>query len=104
MLIVPLQATPSQKVSVQLGGQDVGLKVYQKATGLYMDVYLSDTLLLGGIICQNLNRIVRSLYFGFLGDLMFLDNQGMDDPDYTGLGGRFSLMYIEASELPSGEG
>lgn len=103
-LAIPLQATPSQTVSVTLSGQAAQLNIYQKRSGLYMDVLVNNTLIIGGVICENLNRIVRSLYLGFLGDLIFLDNQGTSDPDYTGLGARFTLVYILPGELPPGQG
>lgn len=32
-------------------------------------------IVIGDAICQNLNRIVRSLYLGFSGDVAFIDNQ-----------------------------
>lgn len=102
--IVPLEAKPNQVVTVQLGGQTAQLHVYQKSTGLFMDVYVNAVLVVGGVICQNLNRIIRSRYFGFEGDLCFIDNQGKTDPYYTGLGDRYSLAYLEASELAPGVG
>lgn len=101
---IPMQATPSQTLQVTLSGQAAQLNIYQKRSGLYMDVLVNNTLIIGGVICENLNRIVRSLYLGFLGDLMFLDNQGASDPDYTGLGARFTLVYILPGELPPGQG
>lgn len=104
MLIVPLQAVPNQTLAVLLSNQACQLNVYQKAFGLYMDVLVSNKLIIGGVICQNLNRIVRSLYFGFQGDFWFSDQQGTSDPDYTGLGTRFVLQYLEPSDLPLGVG
>lgn len=103
MQIIPVQAVPSQHVTAVLGGQYVQINLYQKQPyGLFMDVLLNNVLLLAGVICQNLNPIIRSAYLGFVGDLVFIDNQGSDDPDYTGLGARFSLAYLEASDLPAG--
>ncbi len=64
-----------------------------------MDVLVNDVLIIGGVICQNLNRIVRSLYLGFIGDFAFVDTQGDLDPYYAGLGTRYYLMYFTASEL-----
>ena len=40
-----------------------------------------------------------SSYLGFVGDLMFSDTQGTSDPSSPGLGTRYLLMYIEASDL-----
>jgi hypothetical protein len=91
--IIPLQAVPNQTVNVSLGKQACSLHVYQKAFGLFMDVYANGSLIIGGVICENANRIVRDAYLGFVGDLAFWDLQGASDPDYTGLGGRFLLFY-----------
>src|ERR1700678_364286 len=104
MLIVPLQPVASQTLNVQLAGQNCQLNVYQKSTGLFMDVYVAGALIIAGVICENLNRIVRSLYLGFIGDFCFLDTQGTTDPYYTGLGSRYQLCYVEVSDLPAGEG
>lgn len=107
MLIVPLQPVPNQQVAVLLAGQSCELVVQQKFFGLFMNVSVNNALIIGGVLCENRNRIVRSLYLGFIGDFIFIDNQGSEDPVYTGLGGalaRFSLAYLEASELPAGQG
>ena len=91
--IVPLSATPSQALSISLGGQPCQLNVYQKAFGLYVDVFVNDALIIGGVVARNLTRIVRSAYLGFAGDLYFVDATGQDDPAYQGLGTRFFLIY-----------
>jgi hypothetical protein len=105
--VIPLRPVPNQTLQVQLGGQNCTLNIYQYAYGLFMTVYVGDTLIIAGVICENMNRIVRSLYLGFDGDLTFIDQQGTDDPIYTGFGdqsARFQLLYIPASDLPAGVG
>lgn len=104
MQIIPLQPIPNQTLSVTLDGQVSQIDCYQTAFGLFLDLYVDNVLIIGSVICENLNRIVRSLYLGFQGDLAFIDNQGSTDPVYTGLGTRYSLAYIEASELLPNEG
>lgn len=99
MQLIPLQATANQTVSVQLSGQSCTLNVYQKSTGLFMDVLVNDVLIIGGVLCENLNRIVRSTYLGFIGDFAFVDTQGTLDPYYEGIGSRYYLIYLNASEL-----
>jgi hypothetical protein len=99
---VPLQATPSQTLTTTLGGQGCQLNVYQKSTGLFMDVIVNNVLIIGGVVCENLNRIVRSAYLGFIGDFVFLDTQGTSDPTYTGLGSRYVLIYLTAADLAAG--
>lgn len=104
MQIVPLQATPSQTLTVTLANQVCTIDVYQTLYGLFMDLYVNNSLIVGGVICQNLNRIVRSLYLGFSGDFVFNDTTGTTDPVYTGLGAQYQLKYLAASDLPNGEG
>lgn len=99
MQVVPISATPSQTVSVSLGGQACSLKISQKSTGVFMDVYVNEVLIIGGVICENKNRIVHSLYLGFIGDLAFFDTQGTDDPDYTGMGTRWILIYLAPGDI-----
>lgn len=93
---IPLQAVKSQTVAVQLGGQSCRIKVHTRTFGLFVDLYVNDALVIGGVLALNNNRIVRSAYLGFTGDLYFWDTQGSDDPDYTGLSDRFELLYDEA--------
>jgi hypothetical protein len=104
MFIIPLQPTPSQVVSVELNNQSCQINIYQKLTGLYCDLFVDNALIIGGVICQNLNSIVRDSYFGFIGDFCFLDNHGDTDPYYTGLGNgrndeRYSFLYLEPGEV-----
>jgi hypothetical protein len=99
MLIVPLQPIASQTIQTTLSGQNVQLNVYQKSTGLFIDVYSNNDLVIGGVVCNNQNLIVRDTYFGFAGDFAFVDNLGSTDPYYTGLGSQYSLTYLEPSDL-----
>lgn len=91
--VVPLIATPAQTLAIQLGGQSCRLAVYQKAFGVFVDVYVNDALVIGGVIARNLDRMVRSAYLGFVGDLYFFDTAGVDDPLYPGFGSRYVLIY-----------
>jgi hypothetical protein len=103
VIIIPLQAVPNQTINIQLGGQYVVLNIYQKFFGVFMDVFSNGSVVVQGVICQNLNRIVRDLYFGFVGDFVWIDSFASDDPTYTGVGSRFNLAYLEASDL-NGQG
>ena len=102
--IIPTQPIPNQSLQVQLDNQAIALNIYPQAYGLYVDVYLNNALVIAGVIAENLNRIVRSLYLGLSGDFLFVDTQGSTDPVYTGLGNRYQLLYLEPSDLPAGEG
>jgi hypothetical protein len=99
MQIVPIQPVAQQTLAVVLAEQNCQIVISQRSTGLFLDLYSNGSLVIAGVICENLNRIVRSSYLGFTGDLAFVDTQGTSDPVYTGLGSRYLLAYIEASEL-----
>ena len=101
MLIIPLNAVPSQTLTTNLAGQISQINVYQKFFGLFVDLYVNNVLVIGGVVAEDRNRIVRSIYLGFDGDLAFADTQGTDDPDYTGLGARFQFAYLTAVESAS---
>ncbi|MDE1007000.1 MAG: hypothetical protein OSB38_15165 [Paraburkholderia fungorum] len=99
MKTIPLSAVPSQKPSTLLGGQNCQIKVYQKTTGVYLDLYVNDEPIVTGVIARDRVLIVRQSYLGFVGDLAFFDTQGVSDPTYDGLGTRYQLVYLEASDL-----
>lgn len=93
-LVIPLQPVPLQTVSVQLEGQSARIRVAQKSIGMFLDLYVLDALIVGGVACRNDDRIVRNAYLGFVGDLAFVDTQGEDDPEASGLGSRWILVYF----------
>lgn len=102
---IPMQPIANQAFQVQLGGQPCLFEVYQSAYGLFMNLSVGASGILNGQICQNLNRLVRGAYLGFVGNLCFVDTQGGGDPQdpvYTGLGSRFRLIYLEATDANSG--
>lgn len=92
--IIPLVATPAQTLTVTLGGQACRIILTTRLTGLFMDLYVKDAPVVQGVICLNWTKIVREVYRGFVGDLVFRDTQGTEDPTYDGLGGRFELLYV----------
>jgi hypothetical protein len=98
--VIPLQAVPSQRLDTVLGNQLVTVILEQKTPAMFVQVYINNALIIGGVICQNKNRIVRDAYLGFVGDLVFIDTQGTNDPTYTGLGTRFFLVYLDVADLP----
>lgn len=99
MLIVPLNDLPAQQVACTLAGQNIGLSIYQKSTGLYCDILLNNLPLLTGVPCQDRNRMVRDKYFGLQGDFCFVDQQGKSDPTTPGLGSRYLLYFLEPADL-----
>ena len=100
MLTIPLNAVPSQRLSIVLASQPCQLSLYTLIDGvIYMDVVLNGTPIANCVPCFNNNKIVRAAYTGFIGDFIITDTQGSDDPTYDGLGARYQLIYLEAADL-----
>ena len=99
MQTIPVQALANQTMQVQLNGQTCTINIFQYTYGLFFTLIIGTTDIVVSVICQNGNRLVRDAYLGFSGDLAFVDTQGSSDPVYTGLGGRYQLLYFAPADL-----
>lgn len=99
MQIIPMSATANQQFNVVLATQNCTITVAQKSTGMFLSLAVNQVSVLTGVLCTDRTRLVRQEYLGFIGDLAFMDLQGVDDPQYEGLGTRWVLMYLESSDL-----
>lgn len=99
MQTIPITDLPSQTLTASLGGQACRLRIFTRQSVLYMDVYVSDKLIVAGALCLNYMPIVREVYLGLVGDLVFRDTQGVNDPSSPGLGARYQLVYMTPSDL-----
>jgi hypothetical protein len=120
-LSIPIATEPSQELRVTLGGQLCRVRlyvreilvpvaragsivtdppVYEAALPTFLDLYVDDVLVVGGVLCRDRTLLVRDAYLGLSGDLSFYDEFGSEDPTYQGLGKRFLLLYWTAEELP----
>ncbi len=97
-VVIPLAAVAYQSLRVPLAGHAVRLDLQQRATGLYAAVWVDDVPVLAGALCQDRTWLVRQSASTLPGDMGFADTQGTQDPDYTGLGSRFVLVYVQDSE------
>lgn len=113
MQIVPITDEPNQTQQIVLGGQNCAIELNSLNGSDPTDPLLSTeytwlafTLVSNGIpittaaSCLNLKRLlINRQYLGFVGDFMFVDTQGVLDPEWEGLGTRWVLLYLEASDL-----
>ena len=90
---IPISTIAAQTFTIQLGDQNCEISLYQKSTGLYFDLILNNVPIVQTMLCLNLVGLVREQYLGFIGQLAFFDTQGTNDPEYTGLGTRYLLVY-----------
>jgi hypothetical protein len=98
---IALQAVPSQQLQIVLAGQNCQIAVYQRSTGLYVDLNVNGTDISIGVLALDLNPLVPTAYLGFAGNLLFVDTQGSTDPTYSGLGARYQLLYLTAADYAS---
>lgn len=98
MQTVPIQAIPAQTLQVVLGGQNCQIAISQKPQGVFVDVSVDDVNIVTAVLAHDAVPLICREYTGFIGNLLFIDTQGSDDPNYTGMGSRFTLNYLTAEE------
>lgn len=91
---VPILSKPSQKLNIALAGQQCSINVYQKSTGVFLDLFVDSVPIVIGVICRDRVRLVAQAYLAFDGDLFFYDTQGSNDPAYEGFGERYQLVHV----------
>lgn len=96
---ITLQAQTSQKFTVDLNGQSCQIRIVQRSTGVYLDLYVNNAPVVLGVLCMNCVKLVRYSYLGFSGDLVIVDTQGETDPSYGELGSRYRLYYLTQEDL-----
>jgi hypothetical protein len=114
MQTVPLQAVASQNQQIVLNGQNCEISVYVKTgyaysdqpafttpnTNLYFDLSVNGTPVTTFAIGLNAVRLLKNRqYLDFEGDFMFVDTQGTSDPQVSGLGTRYLLLYLLPSDI-----
>lgn len=95
MVIVPLDAVPSQTVNITLANQAAKITVRTIGTKLYFSL---DGVVTNRICRDRQRLLVDAQYQGFEGEFAFVDTQGATDPSYLGLGARYQLVYLNAGE------
>lgn len=92
---VPIIATPSQTMTVNLGGQQCTIQIDQKYTGgVFLTLTANGKPIVTSRMCRDRVGLVRSAYLPFFGNLAFVDTQGATDPDWRAFGTRYKLAYI----------
>lgn len=98
MLIITTSAIESQSFNVVLAQQSCTINLYQKSTGLFLDLLVGKKKIATGVLCRDRVKMIKGKHKGFVGDLTFVDKEGATDPEYTKLGSRYFLAYIETTD------
>lgn len=96
---IPIQPVSNQTLAVTLARQNVQLALRQMDGDLYITVTRGTESIVRTRICRDRQRLLQNMkYRGFVGELVFVDLHGSDDPVWPGLGSRYQLFYLEAGE------
>jgi len=110
---IPTSPVPSQTLQGVFGGQNCVISLYTRdgydmgdatlgtpSKILLFDLPVNGVVITTAALCLNIKRLlINRQYLGVIGDFMFVDTQGKNDPQYSGLGSRYQLLYIEQSDL-----
>jgi hypothetical protein len=91
---IPIIATANQTLSVTLGGQFCKITIIQRNGYVYLSLNANNVDVLNTRMCRDRTALVRGSHLSFRGDLAFIDTRGTSDPDYTGFGVRYQLVYL----------
>ena len=99
MMQIPLQPVPIQTLAVTLARQPVQISVRQNGDSVYFNLINNGEYVVRTRICRDRQRLLLDVaYRGFVGDFIFADTQGTDDPQFEGLGSRYILVYLAEGE------
>lgn len=114
---VPLNAVASQNFAITLDNQACQFSLYQRgyndAAAMYLDLIANGVSILTGRIVRSYGAIPDTRaplmltgrrYLGFAGDLVMIDTQALatnvtQDPQPSGLGARWQLLYLAPADL-----
>ena len=100
MLVIPIQAVPSQQVLCVLAGQNCQIAIYQKGNSVFVDLNSNGTDMCIACLAHNAVPLDScNSYDGFQGNLYFIDTQGLDDPQFAGFNTRWFLVYLTPAEV-----
>lgn len=103
MQIISLAKVDNQFFTIPFQNEDYQFRLKDTlTTGVFLDVYRFNVPLIMGILCIDRVHLIRSKYKEFPGDLMFIDDHGFDNPQFTYFGDRFQLAYLTPDELTIG--
>lgn len=99
MQTIRIQPIPHQTLKCRIDDQYFSLALYQKGGQIFADVARAGEWLVRMVPCLRLVPIVCREYAGMRGQFLFVDTEGSADPDdYSGLGTRWQLLYLDADE------
>jgi hypothetical protein len=92
-LKIPLSPHPNQRFDVNINNQYCIITLEQRSTGLFFGMTVNGVACCDNVLCLDRQPVIFTDYRGFVGNLYFQDMQGTSDPEWSGLGSRYWLIY-----------
>jgi hypothetical protein len=93
MQVIPLSPVPSQRLSAVVDGKNCQITLYKKTTGMFFDLTIDNVPIVQTRSVQDRRPLVLGAYKGVGGEFVMIDTQGTDNPQPSGLGSRWQLVY-----------
>lgn len=94
---IPLSAIPFQIVNAVVNGQNYRITVRQLGSEIYTSLVVDDEQVTNSVMAVARGKLIPWSQTIAQTMLVWIDTQGNERPQYTGLGDRWRLVY-EASE------
>jgi hypothetical protein len=101
-VLIPVQPTPNQAFSCVLDDQRAQINLTTTDYGLFADVVYQGVPVSSGRLCEDRTDLNPDRYRGLPQFLGFVDLQGTSNPEYTGFGTRYLLIYGSPPLAPVG--
>ena len=92
-LSIPIKPIPAQVLIVVLSQQRCTITLQLRGDNLYFSLDVDGTQTVRNRIIRDRATLSGDAYLGLVGQIYMADTQGKSDPEYTGLGSRWLLMY-----------
>lgn len=90
---IPLLSVPGQSMQILLNNQNCELSFTQRLTRIFSDLTVDGEVIWKGLLCHDRSPMKHFRTQNFVGNMVFIDGEGTEDPLYTGLGSRYRLYY-----------
>lgn len=91
---LPLRKVPSQDFDIVLNGQTCTIELMRRVDKVFCSLKVDGEYIWRGHIVHDRTPIRQFLVQKFVGNLVFIDHNGTEQPDYRDFGGRWRFYYI----------
>ena len=91
---ISLQQVATQQVEVSLNKQSCTIRVCQRDSDIYVDLYVNGEAVVLGALARDRVGLTRHSHLPFKGELVFMDTRGRDDPQYSNFEDCWKLLYL----------